>query len=382
MTSKSWSIYSRTEIHDYQSASRDLQILHLISSLYFWREDEVLVLVLEYLSTDLESFINGAKRNSVGEVKRWMLQILHACHRNSIVHRDLGKCFCCDSKCARILFGDNSQNEQPRQTEDISERKNVYQENLENQEQKAITNEQYIQELNDFKPESLGGNDKDVNFYDGASCLATCTTTDMDDDPLKSSYSYDTEGFGEEGTGALTSCVGTRWFKAPELLYGSTDYGLEIDLWSLGCIFAQLLVLEPIFHGNSDIDQHFKIINVLGNVTEESWPGCSKLPDYGKIFFKKIEKPIGIEGCLPNYSTNEISTPMELLNDRYFHEDPTPVAVNELKLPSSNNEQDKLASAGDWMDYYDMGSDSDFEEFNNSSYNVSTTGTVFSIRFS
>ncbi|KAL5729169.1 cyclin-dependent kinase [Ranunculus cassubicifolius] len=457
MTSKSWSIYSRTEItdhyqilhqigsgsysdvykarrlsdnqivalkeiHDYQSASREIEALQILQNSpnivtlfeYFWREDEDAVLVLEYLSTDLESVINGAKRSSeggisLGEVKRWMLQILHgvdACHRNSIVHRDLkpanllisdqGVLKLADFGQARILFGDNSQNEQLRQTEDISERQNVYQENLENQEQKAITNEQYIQELNDFKPESLGGNDKDVNLYDGASCLATCTTTDMDDDPLKSSYSYDTEGFGEEGTGALTSCVGTRWFKSPELLYGSTDYGLEIDLWSLGCIFAQLLVLEPIFRGNSDIDQHFKIINVLGNVTEESWPGCSKLPDYGKIFFKKIEKPLGIEGCLPNYSTNEIhlveklirydpanrATPMELLNDRYFHEEPTPVAVNELKLPSSNNEQDKLASAGDWMDYQDMGSDSDFEEFNNSSYNVSTTGTDFSISFS
>jgi serine/threonine protein kinase len=94
------------EIHDYQSASREIEALQVLQNCpnvvvlheYFWREDEDAVLVLEFLRTDLAAVIKqGEKRDdgvgvSVGEVKRWMVQILcgvDACHRNMIVHRDL-----------------------------------------------------------------------------------------------------------------------------------------------------------------------------------------------------------------------------------------------------------------------------------------------------
>ncbi|MBA0835663.1 hypothetical protein Goarm_007931 [Gossypium armourianum] len=82
-------------------------------------------------------------------------------------------------------------------------------------------------------------------------------------DPFKSSYSYEAED-GDDRKGSLTSCVGTRWFRAPELLYGSTGYGVEVDLWLLGCIFSELLTLKPLFPGVSDIDQLSKIIDILG----------------------------------------------------------------------------------------------------------------------
>ena len=98
-------IVALKEIHDYQSAFREIEALHVLQSSpnvvflheYFWSEDEDAVLVLEFLKTDFTSLIKEAKRNwedgiSVGEIKRWMVQILHAvdaCHRNSIVHRDL-----------------------------------------------------------------------------------------------------------------------------------------------------------------------------------------------------------------------------------------------------------------------------------------------------
>lgn len=98
-------IVALKEIHDYQSAFREieaLQILHNSPNIvtiheYFWREDEDAVLVLEFLRTDLASVIRDANRNReggipIGETKQWMIQILRgldACHRNSIVHRDL-----------------------------------------------------------------------------------------------------------------------------------------------------------------------------------------------------------------------------------------------------------------------------------------------------
>lgn len=60
---------------------------------------------------------------------------------------------------------------------------------------------------------------------------------------------------GEPSSGKLTPVVVTLWYRAPELLLGATDYSWPIDLWSAGCIFAELLIGKPIFPGKSEIDQ-------------------------------------------------------------------------------------------------------------------------------
>ena len=77
-----------------------------------------------------------------------------------------------------------------------------------------------------------------------------------------------------------TGQVVTRWYRAPELLFGAKFYGTSIDLWSVGCIFAELLLRVPYFPGSSDIDQLSKIFTALGTPSEEAWPGVSSLPDY------------------------------------------------------------------------------------------------------
>ena len=53
--------------------------------------------------------------------------------------------------------------------------------------------------------------------------------------------------------------VGTKWYKAPEILYGSRNYDEKVDIWSLGCIFAELIDTTPLFTGFNDIDQISKI---------------------------------------------------------------------------------------------------------------------------
>lgn len=235
--------------------------------------------------------------------------------------------------------------------------------------------------------------EKDTNIPDGnTSCLATCTTSDMDNDPMRTSFSFEALEEEDKEHGGFTSCVGTRWFRAPELLYGSINYGLEIDLWSLGCIFAELLTLKPLFPGTADIDQLSKIINVLGNLDERAWPGCSELPDYRIISFSNVENPPGVEACLPNRSADEVSlvknlvcydparraTTMELLQDKYFNEEPLPVPISELRVPLTRNTEDE-DSMGGWQDYNDMGSDSDFDDFG--PMNFIRTDTGFSIQF-
>ena len=79
--------------------------------------------------------------------------------------------------------------------------------------------------------------------------------------------------------------VATRWYRAPELLYGSRDYTEGVDLWAVGCILGELLNNCPLFPGENDIDQLGIVIRNLGSPTEQSWPGVGNLPDYSKITF-------------------------------------------------------------------------------------------------
>lgn len=426
------------EIHDYQSSFREIEALQILRHApnvvdlieYFWQEDEDAVLILEYLHTDLAAVIRDGKkagRLPAGEVKQWMLQILSgvdACHRNSVVHRDLkpsnllisvdGVLKLADFGQARIIHGTEFRNEDsfalteqalenkewiPQDAEVIVETSKPSEIQTQTCQEtiRSFNEHEYLGEIEDLKAKYSDETDKDASIHDGdASCLATCSTGDIEDDPFKSCHSYEAaEGGVQDRSVAMTSCVGTRWFRAPELLYGSTNYAQEVDLWSLGCIFAELLSLEPLFPGTSDIDQIGRIIAVLGDFDEETSPGCSKLPDYNKIAFNKVESPIGVEARLRDRSPSEVglvkklvrydpairTTAAELLGDMYFKEEPLPVALNELKVPTSRDGQDEKSS-GELGDYREMGSDSDFDDFGGGAVDVTHTGKGFSIRFS
>jgi len=80
--------------------------------------------------------------------------------------------------------------------------------------------------------------------------------------------------------------VVTLWYRAPEILLGSTTYSIPVDIWSAGCIFGELLSKKPLFPGDSEIDQLFKIFRQLGTPTEDVWHGCTSLPDYKPSFPK------------------------------------------------------------------------------------------------
>lgn len=70
------------------------------------------------------------------------------------------------------------------------------------------------------------------------------------------------------GPGAVyTDYVATRWYRAPELLVGDTQYGPPVDVWAIGCVFAEMLTSRPLWPGRSDIDQLYHIIQTLGSLT-------------------------------------------------------------------------------------------------------------------
>lgn len=88
---------------------------------------------------------------------------------------------------------------------------------------------------------------------------------------------------------ALTSVVVTLWYRAPEVLLQSS-YATPVDLWSVGCIFAEMFRRRPLFRGNSDVDQLGKIFDVVGVPSPEDWPQEVALPQ--SAFTPRPPKPI------------------------------------------------------------------------------------------
>ncbi|CAG8549033.1 2321_t:CDS:10 [Ambispora leptoticha] len=77
---------------------------------------------------------------------------------------------------------------------------------------------------------------------------------------------------------SLTGCVVTRWYRPPELLLGERRYNTAIDMWAVGCVFAEMLRGAPILPGRSDMDQLDLIFKLCGSPNEKSMPGWQKLP--------------------------------------------------------------------------------------------------------
>ncbi|KAJ9585804.1 hypothetical protein L9F63_002395, partial [Diploptera punctata] len=95
--------------------------------------------------------------------------------------------------------------------------------------------------------------------------------------------------FSKDHSRPYSHQVATRWYRAPELLYGATYYTEAVDLWAVGCIIGELLTNSPLFPGETDIEQLAIVIRTLGSPTHETWPGVRELPDYNKISFPETK---------------------------------------------------------------------------------------------
>ncbi|XP_038699410.1 cell division control protein 2 homolog A-like isoform X1 [Tripterygium wilfordii] len=90
----------------------------------------------------------------------------------------------------------------------------------------------------------------------------------------------------------FTHEVVTLWYRAPEILLGSRHYSTPVDVWSVGCIFAEMVNQRPLFPGDSEIDELFKIFSILGTPNEDTWPGVTSLPDFKTAFPKWLPKDL------------------------------------------------------------------------------------------
>ncbi|ESW31019.1 hypothetical protein PHAVU_002G202100 [Phaseolus vulgaris] len=114
----------------------------------------------------------------------------------------------------------------------------------------------------------------------------------------------------------FTHEVVTLWYRAPEILLGSPRYSTPVDIWSVGCIFAEMVNQRPLFPGDSEIDELFKIFRILGTPNEDTWPGVTSLPDFKSAFPKW--QPKDLKTVVPNLEP----AGLDLLS-RMLHLDPS-----------------------------------------------------------
>ncbi|KAG0227585.1 cyclin-dependent protein kinase [Mortierella sp. GBA43] len=174
--------------------------------------------------------------------------------------------------------------------------------------------------------------------------------------------------------------VVTIWYRAPELLLGSRHYTKAIDIWAIGCIFAELITLRPIFKGEEakvenkktvpfQKNQLQKIFEVLGFPTKERWPTIEQQPEYSNLIPPRQPMPNGLRGlyqewhlkseqgynllaAMLEYDPLKRITAEEALNHPYFQEDPKPgmdaFAGQAVEFPLrriTNEDKDMRATA-------------------------------------
>lgn len=143
---------------------------------------------------------------------------------------------------------------------------------------------------------------------------------------------------GSPAVGKLTPTVVTLWYRAPEVLLGDDIYGFPLDLWSVGCIFAELLMGEPLFPAKTEIDMLDRIFRLLGFPSEQEWPDFKRKPHANKIKthpyyvnmlddkFRDLLSPLGRDllSRLLCFDPSRRITPEIALAHPFFREHPLP----------------------------------------------------------
>ena len=142
----------------------------------------------------------------------------------------------------------------------------------------------------------------------------------------------------------------TLWYKPPELLLGASEYSSAADIWSVGCIFAELLLRRPFLQGNmTDISQLDKIFEVFGTPNDTNWPDYNTLPlctrglewdnsppihSFEEIFIAAPQDCISLLRSMLVLDPNKRFTADQCLSHPYFMNDPPPTPKEKLVLSS------------------------------------------------
>lgn len=113
-----------------------------------------------------------------------------------------------------------------------------------------------------------------------------------------------------------TDEVVTLWYRPPDVLMGSKTYSTSVDLWSIGCIFAEMVTKKALFPGTSNEDELMKIFKIRGTPNPEEWPSLKELSGY------KPDFPVYPKQDLSKIVTNLDPIGMDLL-EKFLQNDPS-----------------------------------------------------------
>ncbi|KAM3694291.1 cyclin-dependent kinase D-3-like [Castanea sativa] len=147
----------------------------------------------------------------------------------------------------------------------------------------------------------------------------------------------------------FTHQVFARWYRAPELLFGTKQYGSGVDVWAAACIFAELLLRRPFLQGSSDIDQLGKIFAAFGTPTPSQWPDMVYLPDYVEyqyvpsptlrsLFPMASDDALDLLSKMFTYDPKSRISVQQALEHRYFSSAPPPTNPDKLPRPAPKRE--------------------------------------------
>ncbi|VDI29431.1 cyclin-dependent kinase-like 1 isoform X14 [Mytilus galloprovincialis] len=105
---------------------------------------------------------------------------------------------------------------------------------------------------------------------------------------------------------SYTDYVATRWYRAPELLVGDTKYGKAVDIWAIGCLLSEMLTGEPLFPGDSDIDQLYHIVKCFGNLTARHKEVFLRNPLFVGMRIPEVKETVPLEKKFNRISSNAL----------------------------------------------------------------------------
>ncbi|KAF3064217.1 Serine/threonine-protein kinase KIN28 [Daldinia childiae] len=155
----------------------------------------------------------------------------------------------------------------------------------------------------------------------------------------------------------MTANVITRWYRPPELLYGAKHYSGAVDIWSVGLVFAELIIRTPYIAGDTEMRQISLICTAIGTPTEENWPGVTKLPAYttegeihpvrGREYYMSFFGTVGTEGVDLLMKTLILDpkkriTALGMLKHEWWNKDPKPTRKQDL--PKKSGGQEKIGA--------------------------------------
>ncbi|XP_022106467.1 cyclin-dependent kinase 10-like isoform X2 [Acanthaster planci] len=157
---------------------------------------------------------------------------------------------------------------------------------------------------------------------------------------------------------SMTPRVVTLWYRAPEVLLGSSEQTTAIDMWAAGCIFGELLANQPMLPGTSELQQIQLIIDLLGTPSDSIWPGFTGLPMLEKYTLKNqpynnlkqkfpwlSQAGLHLLNILFMYDPSKRASAQDCLDHSYFKEQPLP--CDPKLMPTFPHHRNKRTKSSD-----------------------------------